>query len=368
MTGQVFSQPSPSSASVPRAIRTTGLIARAMLQSEWAKAEADSKGDSPQDIYSRPTPNVKDAGLRFENLPFLPQEIREEILTCCLLSLRPIKVCNVDRRQFNEDRGWRRLIGYEWEMIPKSIEDLSLNLLHCGNRHLAADAARIFYGKNTFEFGGDHGWSIILAWLDLIGETNCNHLRHLRIGIHADPMTRSEDSEHYPNNKANFQCNRLFQIAPTYLKRSEMPPEYEFDKFAPIMERVFEKLGSRGPGPALDIMFRPDRQFSLVKILRLYYGWEQTEGWWRYQPYAVKLVQRINNACEKHTSGTSQRKVEMLWDWCSGGIDAAKDITVINRQGWEWVYGHSPRRLGWCEFVILRSKMPKEVNPDGADA
>ncbi|GAM89018.1 hypothetical protein ANO11243_070520 [Dothideomycetidae sp. 11243] len=104
----------------------------------------------------------------------LPREIRDAIYIHALVSPSPIRVHH--RARDRSDRSWPP--KYKSQHIPRS--DLAYNLLRAC-RTTAAEAAPIFYGRNTFSFRGEHSYGLEVDWLGQIGPENRAALRAVQI-------------------------------------------------------------------------------------------------------------------------------------------------------------------------------------------
>ncbi|KAL8881606.1 MAG: hypothetical protein Q9198_001219 [Flavoplaca austrocitrina] len=115
----------------------------------------------------------------------LPTEIRSMIYSQCLVSSCPIVVWSAIYDFTSEDRSTvlkADRIAHNHEARAPHIRTVLISLLRC-SRSMAADAAAVFYHKNTFCFSGDHEYYRIISWLHQIGLQNRNNLSGLEISV-----------------------------------------------------------------------------------------------------------------------------------------------------------------------------------------
>jgi hypothetical protein len=151
----------------------------------------------------------------------LPRELRDQIYEDALVSSHLIfawygsyETEPIDELQESGLWDIGMSIGY-FELHPswstESVKHLSMNLLRCGNQQVAFEAAEIFYGKNTFNFLGDHEWHYIVSWLDQIGHRNRSHLSKIEIEVRLPQQVWQQEDGSRINS---CMLNKLIPVYP----------------------------------------------------------------------------------------------------------------------------------------------------------
>lgn len=119
----------------------------------------------------------------------LPAELLDLILEEALLSSSPIEFAPFqDEATIGPNLENLSALQYQHAILFQQKVRPYLGLLAV-NKHLHAEASKLYYGKNTFSFSGYHGLLILARFFDLIGAKNIQLLRRLII-VH--PAHKSE--------------------------------------------------------------------------------------------------------------------------------------------------------------------------------
>ncbi|KAI9660949.1 MAG: hypothetical protein M1821_009276 [Bathelium mastoideum] len=113
----------------------------------------------------------------------MPIEIRSAIYDLVLVQTSPITIWSaklewkpiLERRNSDDSKQY---LKYDNETMSQSRRALDISLLRVSPL-IGAEAANLFYARNTFGFSGDHRWTPIISWLHTIGDRNRSSLRSL---------------------------------------------------------------------------------------------------------------------------------------------------------------------------------------------
>ncbi len=188
------------------------------------------------------------------NFLTLPREIRDRIYGFSLVTDPGITVWY---------GGWRCLLPPSDKTVPRYnpndyirevdheatasvLRSLTLNLLHCGNSTVAAEAACTFYSQNTFAFVGQHNWDPIIPWLEGIGARNRSLLMKIDIAdISPERVYQMEDGSRHRFAGVEEIYPRNAHLSTTSLDEF---PVGEVANINPNTETVFDLLGRSREG------------------------------------------------------------------------------------------------------------------------
>ncbi|KAH6674725.1 hypothetical protein B0J14DRAFT_587983 [Halenospora varia] len=280
----------------------------------------------------------------------LSREIRDEIYKHALVSSEPVIAWSGHYDIINgyglaeRKKPWSakssKLVT-SCKLIYSSLSHLSMGLLRC-NRLIAAEAARVFYTKNTFAFRRYFAVDIIISWLVDIGLHNRGYLQSIEI-----EMNQPQECWQLPDGSrrglvGRKYYERVFQRNKNLHLPSDKATEGLVENIHPAIETIFSLLGENKWSPKLNVTFLPER---------------------RYFPGIKEIgspVQRMDlpNLIEvfraKHTSipGLS-REVDVLWKGKGCNRKETNDSkSLFKANNWEIVE--------WREGVINMEQMQRD--------
>lgn len=277
-------------------------------------------------------------------LASLPREIRDEIYTLLLVSESSFK-------GWHDPTELRMYVDYNYPEYPLfDLRGFTIGLLYV-SKHIALEAAAIFYGLNTFMFGGSQTtWNPLCYFLLQIGSTNRSHLRDLWAEISApEPLLLYSDGT-TTSNTPSF-LDRVI------LKPDEYPRKYSepigkdgtviIAELPAAIKTIFRLLSCDGPDLRLNLSIYEDSETFLPDLP--YDHSMHTSQW------PMELPKHVDRMRKKYSTGNS--RVEITWhaslsEEGEEHLEAAKFF--IEKAGWEILelkinpYGSPSRDLAMC--------------------
>ena len=272
----------------------------------------------------------------------LPPEIRDMIYECALRSNEPIIAVDkwgpgsdqssCCRKQGVEGR-WHADLRYDpFVDANKEICALhrqNLNLLYCGNRNVATEAAAVFYSSNSFSFKSSNNWDSLYFFLCMIGDVNRSHLRSLIVNVCAPETT-------WLHNKGItteiFSSDWRFREVLTFNKAlvnrdpssNAASDDVEVEHIRPAIEACFYMIGHTGSHVNMELMldedYLPDLPSRHPKDV---------------QSREMTLVEKIEEFVMEYTSKPGKAaRVKVFW-------------TAEIQSGWWKRKGEQLRANGW---------------------
>ncbi|KAL8848386.1 MAG: hypothetical protein Q9221_006585 [Calogaya cf. arnoldii] len=279
-----------------------------------------------------PLAEVTARNLRRSRLIMLPTEVRFNIYSRCLVSSSPIVVWSAQLRDITRDMTRHFKVPMyrpNREGRATDIRAVFISLLHC-SRSTAADAAFIFYRKNTFCFSGDHEYYRILFWLDQIGHQNRDNISGLEISVDAPPKAwQLPDGTRLKRENQGY--NRLRASSPHFSPRhphlvgpSHNNPEGEVDVINPAIEAI------------ISLFARPHGVPKTKLILNLMYASVPGAMDWGVFPFRHKyFTMDLPNLVEKWRTDYTFGAMEVFWRGEAIRKNFLDQQTVIADLGWE---------------------------------
>ncbi len=255
----------------------------------------------------------------------IPREVRLLIYESCLVSCSPVIVWSAEFL-------FPGLVRNR-EAMTSSVRGLSTALLRC-HPTIAAEAADIFYHKNTFAFRGQHDYLPVISWLDQIGMVNRGHL------------TRLEMSVRRPSKAWQMSDGiRLGQDIPAHLAPrhphpavfSNLYPEGEVDMIDPAFELIIHTLTRSFYGAKLILYLQ--LEFDTIPGVEMH--WNDEMG--LFSMDLPKVIGRWH----KDTPVGSSRALEILWKADADRAFFLQNRAFIENQGWQIVGEEAAERLGF---------------------
>ncbi|TKX24007.1 hypothetical protein C1H76_3945 [Elsinoe australis] len=265
---------------------------------------------TPSQVFAAEPHDIRyeDETTRYDNDTFsiLPIELRDRIYHECLVSPKPIDVSKISPiSEWKDNR-----VQCHFEPDPKataaSLSGLSVNLLRASPK-IAAEASRIFYGKNVFAFHGHKSWSPVVSWLRSIGLQNRAYLTALELDVHellhvyqyADGHRESWDPQH-----------EVLPRHPLLHKRQDEDawPAGEVDEVDGEMEDVFAALADVEDGANLTMRLRyigPGFLGAFEEPENLEQGNEEL--------YVSMDLPNLVEAWRKEWSAQRNRQIDVTW-------------------------------------------------------
>ncbi|KAL9037770.1 MAG: hypothetical protein Q9180_003534 [Flavoplaca navasiana] len=263
----------------------------------------------------------------------LPTEVRSMIYSQCLVSLWPIVVWSAIYDFTSEDRNVvlkADRIAHNREARAPHVRAVLLSLLRC-SRSTAADAAAVFYHKNTFCFSGDHEYYRIISWLHQIGLQNRNSLSSLEISVRPPQKAWQlpDGTRLKRRNRSGYSARR--ESTPVFSPRhphltapSHDNPEGEVDVINPAIETI------------ISLFARPRHDSSIKLILNL--GFAIVPGIMDFGEELFRpgyLTMDLPNLVEKWGADYTFGAMEVLWRGEATREDFLPQQIAIANVGWE---------------------------------
>ncbi|TKX18122.1 hypothetical protein C1H76_9595 [Elsinoe australis] len=189
-----------------------------------------------------------------KRLEELPREVRDQIYRESLISSSHIDVSLLKCHQEYRDS----LIQTTFDLDPKaparSLEGLNFSLLKA-NSQIAREAAEIFYSKNKFAFHGHKDWSVVVEWLQAIGEENRRHLTSLELDVRQLKRVWQYEDGSREGWDEDEKVNPRHPLLNKAEGESEWPAG-EVDDIDPNMEDVFFAVAECKGGSKLTLHLR----------------------------------------------------------------------------------------------------------------
>ncbi|KAL9117177.1 MAG: hypothetical protein Q9187_006289 [Circinaria calcarea] len=203
-----------------------------------------------------------------------------------------------------------------------------LSLLRC-HRTVASEAAVTFYKFNTFSFAGDHNWSPLYMFLQMIGEKNRGHLRDLVLHIDRPEQVR----QHLDGTYTSLEPWYSSRVCPSdEVPLGQLSPAVEgiVERLDPAIKACFRILGRSGPPLTLTLTidrgYLPGVWLQLAGEHSYYFDWSMV---------GPDTIERFRQAFT-NTSGQASR-VDVLWKGDCHKKDFARQMELVQRVGWEIV-------------------------------
>ncbi|KAF4552334.1 Hypothetical protein D9617_10g073150 [Elsinoe fawcettii] len=196
-----------------------------------------------------------DAGDQHEEkrLEDLPRELRDQIYGDSLVSTSPIDVSKLGAHQEFKDHVKQIYYNPDTDATSRSLQGLNLDLLKASPK-IALEASQVFYSKNKFAFHGHRDWSVVVDWLQSIGEENRKHLTNLEIDVRQlNRVYQYKDGVREDYDGKNIHPRHHLIKSP---KDDGTWPEGEVDDINPKMEDVFSALTECDQGSKLTLDVR----------------------------------------------------------------------------------------------------------------
>lgn len=272
-------------------------------------------------------------------LLMLPDEIRLDIYFRCLVSSIPIVVWSAQEMSLSED--WIPLKSPRLIRNPEArasdVRHVLISLLR-SCRSLAADAAFIFYRKNTFIFSGRHRYYRIIAWLDAIGQRNRDNLSALEISVRRPPKAwQLPDGTRL---KARTQDVQEFSPRhPHFTGPSPISPEGEVDVVNPAIETI------------ISFFARPRGVPKIKLVLQLSYGTVPGMHFFElgFQDGTL-FTMDMPNLVEKWRTDYTFGSMEVLWRGELSERLLLRDEGEIKGLGWEILEEENIKRPWFIHF------------------
>jgi len=282
----------------------------------------------------------------------LPLEIRNKIYEDLLIAPDPLTVYSAPPDRSDEHRG-----GVYPKLFP-----LTLGLLRV-NKTIAAEAAAVFYHRNTFAFSAPYHsfefdtWDPLYSFLLTIGATNRAHLLRLEAAI-SRPMEIIKDADGTITTCA-YGPRWLRKVYARDQHLRVYPPVdsnrvigLTVDYVSPAIEAVFRILGPNGSNLRLSLTMVDG---YLPGIALFYDDYSDWNSWWSLE--IPDYVEIMRSQFTSRFPGDEGR-VEVLWEGSSvkSAIDPAVDR--VEKLGWEIIEMKEPfgpsGRWGPMVFFTLR--------------
>ncbi|KAL8929843.1 MAG: hypothetical protein Q9208_000987 [Pyrenodesmia sp. 3 TL-2023] len=297
----------------------------------------------------------------------LPREVRFQIYESSLVSCSPIIVWSADlvlpglTERFDKPL---RLVR-DRAAIASSVRDLSVGLLRCHST-IAAEAADIFYRKNTFAFHGHHDYLPVISWLDKIGMVNRGYLTRLEIDVR-----RPSKAWQLPDG-TRLKGDLPADFAPRHPHLSicsSLYPEGEVDMVNPAFELIIHTLARSFYGAKITLYL--DLGFGTIPGIELFLDQE-------IELFSMDLPNLIERWRTDYTSVGSSRTLEILYKAEADRALFLQKRALIEEQGWEIVGEEAAERLQFLggtesiefptmRFLLKRKKITAPLMPAAPD-
>ncbi|KAI4242355.1 MAG: hypothetical protein L6R40_004084 [Gallowayella cf. fulva] len=280
----------------------------------------------------------------------LPREIRLMIYSHSLISSFPISV-------------WPATTlcgqGSPTDPVPNSrLWDVDLGLLRC-NSAIAAEAAAVFYGGNTFRIHGDDlDYRLAVNWLKQIGIQNRGYLATLemRIWIPGKAFQLTDGTR-----IREYKLGRLFSRHPHLAAPLLSCPDGQVDVIDPLLETIIALVGQAG-GRRLTLHLNLGLlDIDIIPGIKPAPDRKVTEG------LSMDLPNLLETWRAQYTSDDRCRNVDILWRAYTYKCFFIDNKTLIEDLGWqileakedEWSRAETPRTGFTTSSVRLCLKRKK---------
>ena len=281
------------------------------------------------------------------------------IYSQCLISSWPIVVWSAIYDFTSEDRKYvlkaDRIVHNRKARAPH-IRAVFVSLLRC-SRCTAADAAFVFYHKNTFCFSGDHEYYRIVSWLHQIGLRNRNSLSSLEISVRPPPRAWQLPDGTRLMRRSGVGYSGRHDSTPVFSPRhphltgpSHDNPEGEVDVIDPAIETI------------ISLFARPHDDSSIKLILNI--GFAIVPGimdfgdfFLRTRCFTMDLPNLVEKWCTDYTLGALQ----VFWRGEAMRQDFLPQQIAIANVGWEVLEEEEMERpwLGSYYRIGLNNEVPQ---------
>ncbi|KAL8748520.1 MAG: hypothetical protein Q9184_007245 [Pyrenodesmia sp. 2 TL-2023] len=216
--------------------------------------------------------------------------------------------------------------------IASSVGGLSTGLLRCHSQ-IAAEAADIFYRKNTFAFRGHHDYLPVISWLHQIGIVNRGYLTSLEISVR-----RPSKAWQLPDG-TRLKGDLPDDFAPRHPHlsiSSSLYPEGEVDMINPAFELIIHTLARSFHGAKITLNL--DLEFGTIPGIELFLDQE-------IELFSMDLPNLIEKWRTDYTTVGSCRTLEILWKAEADRALFLQKRALIEEKGWEIVGEEAAERL-----------------------
>ena len=268
----------------------------------------------------------------------LPLELRHIVYANCLKATKPLIIYVTDGR-IGLDTHISR--GYPGERFAQY--DIALNLIWCGNRTIASEAALEVYRLNTFEFQSKPSWQVLHDFLVKIGEANRRQLRSLV--LHADlcgithPFEEGGGAQRDEEEVLRTMCLGTLQsdevVSPMYEK---MDPRHFV---APTVGACFRLLGQTGPRLSLTIDVYRNLRFLVVP-------------WSLHKRGNVQYIKAVEQVCRDHMGEQTGQLTRFDLLWRNTVSSSWTSRAAFESAGWEVVGWDEETALSESPFLLTK--------------
>ncbi|KAI4266912.1 MAG: hypothetical protein LQ337_008610 [Flavoplaca oasis] len=313
----------------------------------------------PEEVPLSPCAQVTARNSTQSRFLMLPTEIRSMIYSQCLVSSWPIVVWSALYDSFSEDQNTvlkADRVAHNQEARAPHIRAVLISLLRC-SRSTAADAAAVFYHKNTFCFSGDHEYYRIISWLHQIGLQNRTNLSGLEISVRPPQKAWQLPDGTRLKRRYRSTFHTRHESTPVFSPRhphltgpSHDNPEGEVDVINPAIETIISLFARRRHDSSIKLIL--NLGFALVPGI-MDFGDEL----FRPGYLTMDLPNLVEKWCADYTSGA----IEVLWRGEATREDFLPQQIAIANVGWEFFEDQEMERpwLGSCYRLGPNDEIPQ---------